>query len=47
MRRLHQGRVLARRSKAEVFTPDNIQAAFRLKPVVHTSADGAMHLVFT
>src|SRR5215813_9261406 len=43
---LHQGRVLASGSKAEVLTRENIKTAFRLEPTLFHSDRDAMHLVF-
>ena len=43
---LHQGKVLACGSKAEVLTRENIKTAFRLEPALLRTDDGTMHLVF-
>jgi iron complex transport system ATP-binding protein len=43
---VHAGKVLARGSKDEVLTPENIKAAFRLEPKLLRADDGSIHLVF-
>jgi len=43
---LHRGRVLARGSKDEVLTRENIKAAFRLEPKLLRGDDDSIHLIF-
>jgi iron complex transport system ATP-binding protein len=43
---LHQGRVLAQGTGAEVLTPGNIRTAFGIEPIVTTAPGGGTHLIF-
>ena len=43
---LHQGRLLAEGTSAEVLTPEHIRVAFGIEPVVTTAPGGGTHLIF-